>query len=154
MSRAEDLLDRAGLAALLADEVQSLNASQGAVVGVLGDWGSGKTSLLNMLVEQLKDSSIPVVEFNPWLFSGTEQLVTAFFEELAAQLRLKGDRLGSIAEKLEMYGDSLSPLRFIPMLGPWLDRAGVLVRRSVGCWVNAPRGGGVCRRFGSLLPRS
>jgi predicted KAP-like P-loop ATPase len=87
--------------------------------------GFGKTSLLNMVVERLRDDPpFPVVEFNPWLFSGTEQLVASFFEEMSAQLRLEKGRLAGIADELEAYGEALSPLRFVPVVGPWLDRVG------------------------------
>lgn len=122
---AEDALGRARFATLLAEEIRSLDAHQGAVVGILGPWGYGKTSLLNLIKDALDgEPAIPVVDFNPWLFSGTEQLVATFFEEMSAQLRLKRDKLSSIADQLEQYGEALSPLRFIPMLGPWLDRLG------------------------------
>lgn len=126
IERAEqDLLGRSRYAELLALEIRGLDASHGAVVGVLGPWGYGKTSLLNMVVERLGDDpSLAVVEFNPWLFSGTEQLVTTFFEELAAQLRMRKGRFEGIADELEAYGEALSPLRFVPLIGPWLDRVG------------------------------
>lgn len=62
-----------------------------------------------------------VVKFNPWFFSGTDQLMRFFFDELAAQLReergLK-DKLKStgrsLAERLGRYSSALSPLKFIP----------------------------------------
>jgi predicted KAP-like P-loop ATPase len=78
-----------------------------------------------MVVERLSDEpALSVVEFNPWLFSGTEQLVATFFEEISAQLRLKKGRLEALADQLESYGEALSPLRFVPVVGPWLDRVG------------------------------
>jgi predicted KAP-like P-loop ATPase len=121
----EDLLGRARYAELLAAEIRSLDARHGAVVGVLAPWGYGKTSLMNMVVERLSDEpTLPVVEFNPWLFSGTEQLVATFFEEMSAQLRVRQGRLEGIADELEAYGEALSPLRFVPVIGPWLDRVG------------------------------
>jgi hypothetical protein len=122
---AEDLLDREGLAQLVAGEVRALDASRGAVVGLLGPWGIGKTSLLNMIREKLtEDPPVPVTEFNPWLFSSTEQLVTSFFEEVAAELRMKRGRVAALADDFEAYGDAVSPLRFIPVVGPWIDRLG------------------------------
>ena len=121
----QDQLGRARYAELLANEIRSLDATHGAVVGVLGPWGHGKTSLINMVVERLVDDPpLPIVEFNPWLFSGTEQLIATFFEEMSAQLRVKQGRLVRVADDLEAYGEALSPLRFVPVIGPWLDRAG------------------------------
>src|SRR3712207_3436996 len=51
------------------------------------------------------------------MFSGAEQLVDSFFAELAAQLRLKGGRFERIAERLDSYGELLTPLGLVPFLG-------------------------------------
>jgi hypothetical protein len=59
-----------------------------------------------------------IVHFNPWLFSGTEQLVEHFFEELSAQLRETGrDRLKTIAGALSRYGKTVGPLAMLPWVG-------------------------------------
>src|ERR1700722_4542209 len=87
---AEDLLGRKSMAGVVADEIRTADASKGYVFSVMGPWGSGKTSLVNLVRHELaKDPAIPVLDFNPWMFSGTEQLVDSFFRELSAQLHLK-----------------------------------------------------------------
>jgi hypothetical protein len=48
------------------------------VIGIVGTWGYGKTSFLGMLKNRLKDESI-IIEFNPWIFSNTSNLVEDFF---------------------------------------------------------------------------
>ena len=60
-------------------QVLSLDVSEGMVVGVLGPWGSGKTSFVNLARVHLEEAGIPILDFNPWMFSGAEQLVEAFF---------------------------------------------------------------------------
>jgi predicted KAP-like P-loop ATPase len=60
-----------------------------------------------MVEEMLKEGfgNPAVVWFNPWLFSGTEQLVEHSFEELAAQLlETPDDRLRKVGKTLERYG--------------------------------------------------
>src|SRR5690349_7461474 len=50
------------------------NRSTGVVVGIVGPWGSGKSSILILLEEAIKsryDSAI-VVRFDPWLVSGRD----------------------------------------------------------------------------------
>ena len=97
---------------------------------VMGPWGTGKTSLINLARNELaKDPAIPVLDFSPWMFSGTEQLVDSFFREVSAQLHLKEGRLDAIATEVEAYGDLLSPvadvasvLSALPFSG-WLGRA-------------------------------
>jgi hypothetical protein len=120
---AQDLLSRLGLAQDLATQIRSLDASDGYVLAVTGPWGSGKTSLVNLVKHELgKATPVPVVEFNPWMFSGAEQLVEAFFTELSAQLKLKPGRLGTIAGEIEAYGELLSPLSILPFVGSWIER--------------------------------
>jgi len=120
-----DVLGRAIVAHDFAQSIRELDASQGIVVGVLGAWGHGKTSFVNLMREQFAEApELAVVDFNPWLFSGQQQLSDVFFREIAAELRLKDQsRFGVIAEGLNDYGDVLSPLAIIPWFGGWFDRA-------------------------------
>jgi predicted KAP-like P-loop ATPase len=132
--RKEDKLDRARFAEALAWQLVDVPAEAGFVVGLLGTWGSGKTSILNMVEEVLTDTyqDTVVLHFNPWLFSGTEQLVSRFFEELGAQLLEEpDDRLRRLGTTLEEYGQLLSPLRFVPVAGSWIDRS-TMVMKAVG----------------------
>jgi predicted KAP-like P-loop ATPase len=120
---AEDLLGRVVVARDLAIQIRNLDASDGFVLAVHGPWGSGKTSLVNLVKHALEpDAQAAIVDFNPWMFSGAEQLVEAFFTELSAQLKLKEGRLGSIAGEVEAYGELLSPLSILPFVGSWIDR--------------------------------
>ena len=100
----EDLIDRATAARKFAQSVLELDTSEGVVVGVLGPWGSGKTSFINLAKKLFKKKEILVIDFNPWMFSGTAQLVESFFIELTAQLKIRPD-LVEIGEKLENYGE-------------------------------------------------
>lgn len=119
---AEDLIGRAPLAQNFAIHVLGLDASRGLVVGVLGPWGSGKTSLVNLARAVFHDRGVPVVDFNPWMFSGTDQLVDAFFVELSAQLKIRSDT-SEIGVRLEEYGDAFAGLNWLPILGPWVERS-------------------------------
>lgn len=53
-------------------------------IGLMGEWGYGKTSCLNMISENLKneDKDIKIIEFNPWIYSSDNQLTEYFFNEL------------------------------------------------------------------------
>ena len=120
---AEDLLERGDIAGRWPRIMRYVDASNGYVVGILGPWGSGKTSLVNLVRERLGDEpELPVLDFNPWMFSGAEQLVDAFFMELAAQLRMKGGRFERIADGLDSYSELLTPLGLLPVVGPWTER--------------------------------
>ena len=70
--RGEDALGRAPFADGLAELVRSADASRGVVFAVLGPWGAGKSSVLNIFAESLTENpALVTVKFDPWLFSGT-----------------------------------------------------------------------------------
>ncbi len=102
----DDVLERADVAKSFAHRVLELDASEGVTVGIFGPWGSGKTSFLNLARAEFKQKRIPVVDFNPWMFSGTEQLVERFFVELSTELKLRN--FTPPAKDLENYGEALS----------------------------------------------
>ncbi|WP_326955122.1 KAP family P-loop NTPase fold protein [Amycolatopsis sp. NBC_01286] len=121
----DDALGRAPLARHLAVELRNLDVTEGSVFAIMGPWGSGKTSLVNLIRENLaKEPALTVVDFNPWMFSGAEQLVDSFFVEIAAQLGERPGKLKKIAEELDAYGELLSPLGAIPFVGSWVTRFG------------------------------
>lgn len=118
-----DLLDRAEMADAFALRVTALDRSEGVVVGVLGPWGSGKTSFINLAKKTLVAEAEVVIDFNPWMFSGAEQLVQSFFVELAAGMRVN-EGLKGVSEDLQVYGEIVSGLGWVPFVGGWMSRFG------------------------------
>ena len=57
-SRAEDTLGRVPFADALARQVAGAKPAEEVVFGLVGPYGSGKTSLLNMLAEALEDDHV------------------------------------------------------------------------------------------------
>lgn len=117
----DDALGRVKPAQSFAEQVLTLDSTEGVVVGVLGPWGSGKTSFVNLARGRLKESGVAILEFNPWMFSGADQLVQAFFIELSAQLKLRPE-LNEIGKLVEDYGETFSGLGWLPLVGPWIER--------------------------------
>ncbi len=94
-------LDRAGLidglgrskfSRHLLELIRHIDVSQGAVIGLEGAWGSGKTSVLKSLslyAEEIPPDSRPsLFEFKPWMLSGTSSLVDAMLIQFAAEVGL------------------------------------------------------------------
>lgn len=122
-SSAEDRLGRSAFASHLASALLAEPAEHGLVAALVGPWGQGKSSVLNMVREELEGThSRTVLTFNPWMFAGREQLVSTFFEQVAGQLRLKGSVEQALADRLLGYGQALSPLVWVPVAGSWLGR--------------------------------
>jgi predicted KAP-like P-loop ATPase len=117
----DDTLGRGCVARSFAREVLAVDAREGVVVGVLGAWGSGKTSFINLARDEFKSADVPVLDFNPWMFSGAQQLVESFFVELAAQLRIRPG-LADVGKNLQEYGEAFSGMAWLPLVGPWIER--------------------------------
>jgi len=87
---------------------------------VLGPWGHGKSSFINLMREQFEqEPKLTVVDFNPWMFSGSNQLVNFFFTEIGAELNVKNkSKFGQAADWLAKYAGILKPVsQFVPVPG-------------------------------------
>lgn len=112
-----DILGRGKFAKSLARNIIRHEDHNTIVVGLYGKWGSGKSSIVNMLLEDIKqtkeiteDKKPLIIEFNPWNFSEQDNLSFAFFNEIANSLSYsdKSENAKKIAEKLKLYGHFLS----------------------------------------------
>ena len=134
-SRAEDRLGRAPLAEAIAAQVAGADPETGVVFGLTGPWGSGKTSLLRMAKEALEEDhdGFLLLWFNPWLFTGTEQLMGVFFRELGAQLSdLSGAEWDELGATMQAFGAALSRLRTVPVAGGAVAAGGATVSAGGG----------------------
>ena len=106
-----DTLGRAPLARALADFIRSSNADYGLVVGIMAPWGHGKSSFINLMRERFEeDQKSTIIDFNPWMFSGSDQLVQFFLNQLAAELKLEDeDKYSEIATQIAEYAGVLKP---------------------------------------------
>lgn len=117
----DDGLGRREAASAFADQVLAIDAAEGLVVGVLGPWGSGKTSFINLARRRFAQTEVQILDFNPWMFSGTEQLVESFFMEVGAELKLRPG-LGKLGDSIQDYGEAFSGLGWLPLIGATIER--------------------------------
>lgn len=135
--KAED--DRYGYTAIaegLARSISALDENVSTVIGIEGQWGSGKTSLLNLLTEQLKTqvpANTQIVVFSPWVNSPDESPVSALMMTIAARLasldtsvKARAGKLAPIAEDILNYAQQTSrrlapATRFAGKFVPALD---------------------------------
>lgn len=119
-SRDNDLYSYSRLAERIVDCICSANADDSSFsIGISGSWGSGKTSLINLIESGLSDRkghslNVPeVLRFNPWRFNSQEQLLTEFFNSIRTKLtgtsfNLEKKTCNSIGEALSAYSASIS----------------------------------------------
>ena len=84
--------------------------STGIVVGLTGKWGSGKTSILNLIAERLKKTDhVAVATLNPWLFKGRDELLAAFFGELRDALgRSPEEHARKLMAAMDTYREAIT----------------------------------------------
>jgi predicted KAP-like P-loop ATPase len=71
-----------------------------ATVGVFGDWGSGKSSLLQMVRTELqKEDDTLVVSFNGWLFEGYEDAKSAIMGTIIDDIVAQRSILTTVTDK-------------------------------------------------------
>lgn len=135
--REQDRLGRRSFAEAIARQVRSIPAERGFTIAVVGEWGSGKTSVLNMIAETLEGDAdtTAVLRFNPWLFSSADDLVVRFFSELSGQLgQSRSQRLKDVGKALSNLGQSLAPLS--PVSGT--TTTANLFSRLIDRWAKPP----------------
>ena len=122
----EDKLNRESFAESLTNVILQSTFPTSFTVGLYGAWGSGKTSLLNMVIEQVERSSkdVVILRFNPWLCSDPKQLITQFFKQLASAIKIKKPAADTVCELVDQYADLFDAASIIPYAGSAIAAAG------------------------------
>lgn len=142
----QDLLGRSSFCRELAQAILQMDAQRGFVFGLCGPWGSGKTTVLNFILHYIDemaseatDGKPIVVRFNPWWFSGQEQLLLKFFGQMRTAIGRQDPtrNLESVGKRLQLLADALGPLAYVPvtrdLLAPLRDilsHAGATMQRA------------------------
>lgn len=117
----QDVLGRENFAKKLANSINKWDGDESLVVGLYGEWGSGKSSVVNLALRELentaKNNENPPIffKFNPWMISEQSDLVQFFLKELAKKLKSSSiteeDELDRISKELitySLYFDAVS----------------------------------------------
>lgn len=87
-----DLIGHAPYRDGLVEVIRSVESKGSFTIGIYGQWGSGKTSILKQIKtafdnpETAGDKPVLTVWFNPWQFVADEHLIIPFFHTLYASL--------------------------------------------------------------------
>ena len=108
----QDALGFADSAEATAKSIVTGKYPDGFVIGIEGEWGSGKTTYINFIRESLKkqSSKFKIIEFKPWLHSSQENLIAAYFKFLRENAKdIFGDD-SDIKKSLASVAESFTPL--------------------------------------------
>lgn len=104
----EDVLDRNYKAKRITEEIFQTQANQAIGFGITGEWGSGKTSFLNLLKKEINKKNLNknfvCIDFNPWLNLGVESIVQDFFDTIQTTLRPYSE---DVYREIKQYSDSV-----------------------------------------------
>lgn len=118
-SETKDSLKRAGFVTMVADRINACGLGQPSTVfGLVGPWGSGKSSLINLIRKKL-DADWKVAIFSPWASPDPSGLQYEFLAALAATLdEEQGPKFEDAKKALKKYSRICTPLlKLIPLAG-------------------------------------
>ena len=95
-------------------------------IGVYGEWGSGKTSVLKCIEKEIKKepSKINTLWFNPWMYKDEEQIVLSLFKLLSKGRLSTAQANKLITPLLTMIfgvGKAALTLKGVPATGKFVD---------------------------------
>lgn len=97
----DDRLGHAGFARRMAEALARQTAPNGYVIGLHGEWGSGKSTVLNFVRRHLEKwreeqeaevAALDWFDFEAWIVSGHQDLTSAFFKVLSEKIGDEADR--------------------------------------------------------------
>lgn len=107
----QDLLRRVSFAERIATILSELTLEEGRVFAIRGQWGAGKTSLKNLVIEQLasRKGSADWMDFNPWQWGDGEAIAKALFQQIADKIGgALSSKAGKRAAMFRRYGSTLT----------------------------------------------
>jgi predicted KAP-like P-loop ATPase len=142
---AQDRFGAVDFANALAAALRGIRKPHGTVLGLEGQWGSGKSGVVNLVTKRLSATAndVHVIVFNPWWFTNANDLTAVFFGEIAAALG--GSFSGNVKSSLRALGLRLG--QHSGLIGNVVDFAAIGVPsglsrsaiESVSSLVNADR---------------
>lgn len=119
-------MDKLGRRSFVRQAVEALvtvSHSSSVSISIEGAWGSGKTSILSMMEEALREEapSTIVVHFNPWLVGDREALLRQFLSSLEAAIG-KSDhsaKAKTVSKEIKSYLKVFDVVKLVPGAEPW-----------------------------------
>ena len=93
-NQGRDLLGGFFFSNQLGKAIYEYNAKDGLVISLFGKWGTGKTSIINMAINEINslanwdkkeksnENKPLIIKFSPWNYSDKDNLITLFFQSL------------------------------------------------------------------------
>jgi predicted KAP-like P-loop ATPase len=112
----QDKFERKGFVNAIAEIIHSqstkVNASGDAdykkvdenlIIGIFGEWGFGKSSIINMLDENLRERKLLTAYFNPWMYGSEDQIIKSLFNLIIERCGLVPKEKEKLVKLLKRY---------------------------------------------------
>lgn len=124
-TREQDLLGRSSFSNQLGKAIYEYNGKDGLVIGLFGKWGTGKTSVINMAVNEINklaenDENKPMImKFAPWNYSDKDNLISLFFQSLKNKIDVQDNEelKNKVGKALSDYSGAFDALSLVPVVG-------------------------------------
>lgn len=121
----DDHFGRKTAAAEIARLIKLTNNQKSFGIGILGEYGSGKTSFLNLINLGLEEAKVLKISFDPWSAGNPETIRREFFDLLAAKIAEVDLKISSL-----IYSYARNLASFDTRSLSWLNWFGVLKSRG------------------------
>lgn len=102
----EDKLQYNNYAKNLASKINSSIFSKPFAIGVTSEWGTGKTSFIKLVKENL-NADILQIDFSPWHYNSTEKMLSEFFSLFEQKLNENNHFNNEISRLISSYRQRL-----------------------------------------------
>lgn len=121
----QDLLGRSSFSKQLGKAIYEYNGKDGLVIGLFGKWGTGKTSVINMTINEISklennhESQPLIMKFSPWNYSDKDNLISLFFQSIKNKIEIQGneDLKNKVGKALSDYSGAFDALSLVPVVG-------------------------------------
>lgn len=97
----EDRLGRGSYILRLVKAIKNWSWNESIVIGLQGEWGTGKTSIVNLLLNEI-ENEVTVVKFSPWSWSNSEWINRRFFKVLFTSGGFSESKIKQASEYIEL----------------------------------------------------
>lgn len=87
-------------------------------IGIFGNWGAGKSSLLKLIEKQLKEKSDEyiIIQFDAWLYQGFDDAKLALLEVIATNIAKSVEKNASLFQKAKNLLGQVNGFRVLGLL--------------------------------------
>jgi len=120
-----DGYSRAGYAKEITFHINKTTTESSFAIGIIGEWGSGKTDFLMRLKQDLKENTDNhVFDFNPWRVSKPEAIIEEFFKTLSTEIKpfnqsITG-KIKDYSKRILQTGKEIQYRFFDTLLNEWI----------------------------------